>query len=195
MAKKIVILQGHPDSDTKHLCHALADAYEGGAVAGGHSVETVDVSRLNFPLLRSQKEWIEGDLPDGLNLANKAVIGADHMVIVFPLWLGSMPALLKGFLEQVLRPKKKIDGEYDPLAIRKVMKGKSAHIIITMGMPGFFYRLFYRAHSLKSLKRNILGFIGVSPVRSTLVGAVDGMEQERFNKLLRKMHAIGKQAR
>lgn len=29
---------------------------------------------------------------------------AEHIVFVSPLWLGTMPALLKGFLEQVMRP-------------------------------------------------------------------------------------------
>ena len=40
------------------------------------------------------------------------------------------------------------------------MSGKSARIVVTMGMPGFWYRWYFRAHSLRSLQRNILKFVG-----------------------------------
>ena len=61
----------------------------------------------------------------------------------------------------------------------KVLKGKSARVILTMGMPGWFYRWFYGAHALKLLKRNILHFTGVTPVRSTIYGMVEAAGDEK----------------
>ena len=85
---------------------------------------------------------------------------------------GSMPALLKAFLEQVLRPGFAFGAAERRGMPKKLLAGKSARIVVTMGMPAFFYRLYYRAHSLKSLERNILGFVGIKPVRVTLLGNV-----------------------
>jgi putative NADPH-quinone reductase len=102
--QRIVLIQGHPDPLIRHLGHALADAYAQGAQAGGHEVRQIDVARLDFPLLRTQQDWTSGNLPTTLQAAQNDIGWAQHLVLFFPLWLGDMPALLKGFLEQVARP-------------------------------------------------------------------------------------------
>ncbi|WP_020398142.1 NAD(P)H-dependent oxidoreductase [Kordiimonas gwangyangensis] len=188
--KNIVLILGHPDSSEAHFCHALADRYRAGAESAGHRVTTVDVGRLDFPLLRSRKDWEEGETPPALKEAQRTILDADHLVIIFPLWLGGMPALLKGFLEQVLRPSLAAS----PKEWGKLLKGCSARIIVTMGMPGFFYRLFYRAHSLKALKRNILAFTGVGPIGTTVFGLVEGASEEKRAQRLALMHRYGHNA-
>ncbi len=194
MTKRVVIIQGHPDAGAPHLCHALADAYAEGAAEAGASVETVDVARLDTPLLRSQREWIHEPVPEGLQAARAAIGAADHLVIIYPLWLGTMPALLKAFLEQVARPAP--DGALVPNASGKGWKpgwrGKSARVIVTMGMPGPVYRWFFRAHSLKSLERNILRFVGIRPVRDTVLGLVEGAGPKRRDKWLDRMRRLGR---
>jgi putative NADPH-quinone reductase len=104
MTKRILLIQGHPDAGARHLCHALADAYADGARAAGHEVRTVDVAMLEFPVLRSAEEWEKGTLPAGLAAAQDGIAWAEHLVILFPLWLGDMPALLKGFFDKVFLP-------------------------------------------------------------------------------------------
>jgi putative NADPH-quinone reductase len=104
MARRISIIQGHPDPSGGRLCHALADAYAGGAEEAGHEVRRVEVARLEFPLLRTQAEFEAGAAPPEIQIAQEAIRWAEHLVIVYPLWLGTMPALLKGFLEQAFRP-------------------------------------------------------------------------------------------
>ena len=179
---KIALIQGHPDARGGRFCHSLGEAYAQAAREGGHEVRTVDVARLDFPLLRSAVEWQEGAPPEPICKAQDTIEWAQHLVIVFPLWLGDMPALLKGFFEQALRPGFAI-GETEAGRIgRKLLKGRSARLIVTMGMPAFFYRVYYRAHSVKSLKRNVLEFCGISPVRTTLVGTVDS-ETRRYTAL------------
>ena len=117
------------------------------------------------------------------------------MVIVFPLWLGDMPARLKGFFEQALRPGFAI-GEAAPGRLwKKLLKGRSARIIVTMGMPAFFYRLYYRSHSVKSLRRNILEFCGFSPVGTTLIGTVEDRSPGVREAWLAKMRLLGAAAR
>jgi putative NADPH-quinone reductase len=103
-AGRILLIQGHPDALVPHLRHALAAAYAEGAQEAGHEVRAVNVAELDFPLLRSQAAWEEGPLPASLQQAQEDIRWAGHLVLFFPLWLGDMPALLKGFLEQVARP-------------------------------------------------------------------------------------------
>ncbi len=193
-ARTVVVIQGHPDPDGRHFCHALADAYAQGAEAAGHSVRRIDVGRLDFPLLRNREEWTGGTPPEAIRQCQETIGAADHLVIVYPLWLGTLPALLKGFLEQVLRPGFAIEGPSPRGLWRRLLKGKSARIVVTMGMPALVYRLWFRAHSLKNLERNILKFCGIRPISESLVGTVEGRAAAR-EKWLARMRAYGRDAR
>ena len=63
-----------------------------------------------------------------------------------------------------------------------------------MGMPAFFYRFWYFGHGIASMRRNILNFVGISPVRETLLGLVEGVSDSRRRKWIVAMHALGKRA-
>ena len=190
--KHIVIIQGHPDPEGKHYGHALAQAYREGAEAAGHEVQLVEVAKLDFPLLRSQQDFDHGSPPDSIRPAQEAIAWAEHLAIFYPLWLGTLPALLKGFLEQVLRPDFAFTKTAPGIPAKKRLTGRSARVVVTMGMPAFAYRWFYRAHSLKNLERNVLMFCGIAPVRSSLIGMVEAGDGRRRAKWLMKMHALGK---
>lgn len=185
---RIAIIDGHPDPDRTRFVHALADAYAAGAEAGIHEVRRIDVATLDFPILRSATEWRETEPATAIHRAQIDIRWADHLVILYPLWLGDMPALLKAFLEQVMRPGFAIDETVSDQGA-KLLCGRSARIIVTMGMPAPFYRFFYRAHSLKSLARNLLGFVGISPVRHSIIGSVETGDghREHWLDLIRQL--------
>ncbi len=189
----ITIIQGHPDPAAGHFGPALANAYAEGAEQAGHVVRRVEVAQLDFPLLRTQQEFEHGRMPEALEAARDAVAWAEHLVIVYPLWLGTMPALLKGFFEQVFRPG--FAFEYaEGGRFRRGLKGKSARVVVTMGMPAFLYRWYFRAHSLRSLERNILSFVGVRPVRSTIVGLVASLGEDKRGRWLERLRGLGARA-
>lgn len=191
---RIVLIQGHPDAAVPHFCHALADAYAQGAVEAGYELRRIEIARLAFPMLRSQAEWRGGALPASLSEAQQAIAWAEHLVLVFPLWLGDMPALLKGFLEQILRPGFAFDEQAgSPFA--KALKGRSARVVVTMGMPASLYRFYFRAHSLKSLERNILGFVGIAPIDETLIGGIESLDEKARKRQLSKLRRLGAEGR
>jgi putative NADPH-quinone reductase len=192
MMTRIVIIQGHPDASEPHLCHALADAYARGAEAGGHSVERIELARIGVPFLTSQKEQQHGTLSPPIHDAQVKIRRADHLVFVYPLWLGSMPALVKAFLEQVARPGFAYDTSRGPFD-SGLLSGKSARVVITMGMPAWYYRVVYGCHSLKALKVGILHFAGIRPVRATLVGKVNAGNFDGA-KWVARMAATGRRA-
>jgi putative NADPH-quinone reductase len=191
MPRRIALIQGHPDPHPERFVRALAQAYRDGARSGGHEVRVVDVTTLDFPVLRERADWESGTAPSGLRDAQEAIRWAEHIVILFPLWLGGMPALLKAFLEQIARPGFAF-GREGPTRHRKLLGGRSARIVVTMGVPATIYRVWFRAHSLKSLERNILGFVGIGPIHETLIGLVESGGEARHALWLARLRALGK---
>ena len=196
MPRRILIIVGHPDSSPKRLCRALAGAYAEGARSAGHEVRLLDIATLDFPVLRTMEEFTARPLPVTLEDAARAIGDAGHLVFVFPLWLGTMPALLKAFLEQVMRPG--VAFAYPEAGesgfARTLLKGRSARLVVTMGMPAAFYRLWYLGHGVAGMRRNILNFVGIGPVRETLFGMVEGASDARRGKWIASMHALGRRA-
>lgn len=190
---RIAVIDGHPDPAPERLCHGLAAAYLEGAADGGHETRLLRVADLDLPLLRSHAEFHEGAPPPAALAAQEAIDWAGHLVLIYPLWLGTMPAALKALLEQTLRPDFAMDygGRYPTGRLN----GRSARIVVTMGMPTLAYRWWFGAHSLKNLERNILKFVGFGPVRETLFGVVDKASTEKRAGWLAEMGRLGRQGR
>jgi len=193
MPSKIAIIQGHPDSSRRHLCHALADAYADAAGKAGHRVTRVEIASIEFSLLRTQEEFNSGAPPASLKPTVDAIIAADHLVLIFPLWLGTAPALVKAFLEQVMRPG--VAFAYENNGARKLLTGRSVHIIVTMGMPAWLYRSFFCSHGIRGLRRNIFKFVGFSPVRTTMFGMIEKASDKTRSRWLETMRRNGLKAR
>ena len=192
MTKRILIIQSHPDPAGGHLLHAMEEAYCKGAVAAGHEVRRISVAHLEFPMLRTQQEFEHGDVPASLQESVRDMKWAEHIVLLFPLWLGTMPALLKAFLEQVMRPNVAFVYVDNGLP-KKLLEGRSSRIVMTMGMPVFAYRWYFFAHGLKGLERNILKSVGIRPVRESLYGMIDTASAEKRAGWLKDLEELGRQ--
>ena len=191
MGKRITIIQGHPDPAGSHLCNALADAYAEAALGNGHAVRRVEVAGLDFAILRTQRDFETGKPGPDIRSAQDAVKWADHLLFVYPVWLGTVPALLKAFLEQLLRPDFAFShGKTGTPA--KHLKGRSARIISTMGMPVLAYRWYFGGHGLKNLEKAILKFCGIGPIRETLFGMVGQADAQKRRKWLEKVADQGR---
>lgn len=191
MPKRIVIVEGHPDPVGGRLCRSLADAYAEGAAEAGHAVERIALATLDFPMLRSSDDFLHGATPAALAPAAASILAAGHIVLVFPLWLGTMPALLKAFLEQVFRPGMAFAYQENGFP-KKLLAGRSARLVVTMGMPAFVYRWFFGAHGIRGMERNILNFVGIRPIRESLYGNVEGASEETRKSWLAEMREAGR---
>jgi putative NADPH-quinone reductase len=189
MSRRICIIQGHPSADDRHFCHALARAYADGATAAGHQVRTINIARLNFPLLTSKWDWDNDEAPRAIAAAQDDISWSQHLVMIYPLWIGMMPALMKGFLEQLFRPGFAI-GKSENGQWSKLLKGRNARIIVTMGMPALVYRWYFGAHSLKSLEQN-LALTGIRPCGRSLIGSIEAMGDRKRQQWLRRMRSLG----
>ncbi len=194
MQRRILIIDGHPDKREGRFIHACAAAYAESARSAGHLVKTIKVSELKFDWLTTSDEFLKEAPPSAIQSAQLDLTWCDHLVILYPLWLGSMPAVLKAFFEQLMRPGFAFKNEPGSKLPKKLLIGKSARIVVAMGMPSLFYKWYYRSHSLKSLERNILAFVGIGPIRTSVIGGIEDnvKARERWLRRLREFAGPGK---
>jgi putative NADPH-quinone reductase len=188
--RRICIIQGHPTPGDKPFGQALARAYAKAAADAGHALKTIQVADLDFPILRSKEDWDAGEVPGAIAQAQAAIGWAQHLVILHPLWMASMPALLKAFFEQALRPGFALSTAPGS-GWSKRLKGRSARVVVTMGMPGLIYRFYFGAHGLKSLTQT-LALVGIAPCRTTVIGRIEAMTDRQRHKWLEHLGALGR---
>lgn len=190
----ICVIHGHPDSRQPHFCRALGKAYLEGAREAGHQVSEIVVGDLEFDFLRSATAFAN-DPAEPLMAEREKISAADHVVIIFPLWLGGAPALLKGFLEQIACGGFFLEtAESEKEFPKAKMKGKSLRIIVTMGMPSLIYNTWFGANSLKGLEKGMFGLSGFKPIRHKLIGMVETDDEARHVRWLNSVRKLGERA-
>ena len=193
MARRVCVIEGHPEAGAGHFCDALAAAYARGAEAAG-----AEVVRLALPAIAPEPLGGEAEFataPEGpMATARAEVAAADHLVIVFPLWLGGMPARLKAFFEQLARAGFALEPAETGWPVQK-LKGRSARIVVTMGMPAIAYRVWFLNCGVSVLRRMILGLAGVGPIRQTTIGGVGGLSDASARRRLARMERLGRALR
>ncbi|GLH72031.1 hypothetical protein GETHLI_05330 [Geothrix limicola] len=168
---KVLLILGHPRKDS--FCGALAEVYAEGAERAGLEVRRLILADAVFdPNVRvpsPENQILEPDL----RRAQELILWADHLVFVYPTWWGTAPALLKGFLDRTLVPGFAFeDQEGGPGPGCGLLKGRSAHLLVTMDTPPWAYRLFIRQPGHMAMKRATLGFCGIRPAFVSSIGPV-----------------------
>ncbi|SUJ28842.1 Putative NADPH-quinone reductase (modulator of drug activity B) [Sphingobacterium spiritivorum] len=188
---KILIINAHPNGNSFNA--ALAEAYKQGALVSGAHVEEIIISELQFnPNLQygyRQRMDLEPDLQE----AWQKILQADHIVWIHPVWWGGLPAISKGFIDRLFLPGMAFQYRPDSVFWDKLLKGRSAHIITTLDQPGWYYHLFFGRPSVNQLKRSVLQFCGISPVKVTYVGIVKTSSDALRYKWLQKVKKLGQQ--
>jgi putative NADPH-quinone reductase len=193
MKKRILIVNGHPDPAPERFCTALAGAYEKGAHSAGHQLRLLNIGTLAFNMLHTAAEFAENPHSTDIIGARGDMLWAEHLVFIFPLWLGGPPALLKAFMECVGCGEFLL-GSGKGVMPQGKLHGRTARILVTMGMPSLIYRTFFLRHGTKAFERGILNLAGVRPVRTSYMGGVETSLDKRRNWLAH-VHALGAGAR
>ncbi|MDA3891951.1 MAG: NAD(P)H-dependent oxidoreductase [Salinivirgaceae bacterium] len=187
--KNTLIINGHPNKES--FCTSLANKYYEGARQSEANCAIVNLSDLEFdPILRYGYEKRTELEPDLLETWDK-IQKADHLVWVYPNWWGTYPALLKGFIDRLFLPGFAFEKYDNSIRWGKLLKGKTAHIIVTMDSPGFFYKFFLKSPGHNSMKRSILSFVGIKTTKTTNFRIVKTSTEEKRNKWLNKAFEYG----
>jgi NAD(P)H dehydrogenase (quinone) len=188
--RKILIINGHPDKES--FCNSLAESYKKGADSTGANSKLVNVYDLKFnPILNQGYRLITELEPDLLEI-QQDILNADHLVLVYPNWWGTYPALLKGFIDRVFLPGFAFKYlEKSPLPA-KLLKGKTARLIVTMDTPAWYYFLVNRRPGHNSMKIGILGFSGIKPVRISSFSPIKSSDDKKRKQWLKEIEELGK---
>lgn len=188
--KNILIINGHPDKLSFNS--ALSEAYKKGAKDTDSTIEQINIADLNFdPNLKygfRERTELEPDLLDAI----EKIKAADHLVWIFPIWWQGHPALLKGFIDRTFLPGitfEMIDGKPFP---KKLLKGKTARMIITSDTPRWYNYLILKSPAINQFKKGILKFCGITPVKVTYISPIKDSTAEFRNKWLARVHHLGK---
>ncbi|MFA4134114.1 MULTISPECIES: NAD(P)H-dependent oxidoreductase [unclassified Brevibacillus] len=185
----ILVIIGHPDPES--YCSALAHAYMQGAAGKAAQIRTIDLSQIAFDPNLKYGYRKRTELEDDLKEAQDLIRWADHLVIVYPTWWGTMPAILKGFFDRVLLSGFAYKYREGSSLWDKLLTGKTAHVIVTMDTPSWYNRLIYWQAGHIVMKRNILKFCGIKPVKTTEISGVNAAAEEKRKKWLEKVKQLG----
>jgi NAD(P)H dehydrogenase (quinone) len=194
MKQRILVILGHPSAATFN--GALAQAYARAAEASGAAVRIMNIGELKFDPILHQGYKVIQDLEPDLLKFQENVRWADHLVWVYPDWWGSMPALLKGLIDRALLPGFGFKYPDPGLSFpAQLLKGRSARLIVSMDAPPWYYRWLIGAPGHLMMRRAILGFCGVSPIRVTSIGPMKiATELDRQRWLKQVAHLGAKRA-
>lgn len=189
--KKILIINGHPYKDS--IASALQKAYVEGAESVGHTVYQLYLRELNFryDLPQGYRQLPEPE--EHIKRVWEMINEADHLVFIYPNWWATYPAMLKGFIDRVFIPGfafKYVNGGRR----KKLLTGKSARIIVTMDDPAWYYQLILGSPGSKALKKAVLRFCGVSPVRITTLGQIRKLRNNQLDNVLKRCRLLGMKA-
>lgn len=190
MSKKILLINGHPNKDSFNF--GIASAYRKGAENSGAEIKEIVIANLDFnPNLQfgyQKRTELEPDLLE----AWEKIQWADHMVWIHPVWWGGLPAITKGFIDRLFLPGFAFQYRENSPFWDKLLKGKTAHIITTLDQPALFYRFYFRRPSVNQLKRSVLRFCGISPVKVSYIGIIRNSKPEMREKWLAKVENWGR---
>ncbi|KAA0981386.1 NAD(P)H-dependent oxidoreductase [Pseudomonas sp. ANT_J28] len=188
MGKRILVILGHPASNS--FCGALAERYAQSAVRAGHEVRQLFLGAMDFdPVLREGYQQVQ-PLEADLRRAQADIVWAEHLTLVYPIWWGGIPALLKGFFDRVFLPGfafKYREGKAFP---DKLLHGRSAHLLVTMDTPPWYYRWVYRMPGLHQVRKTTLAFCGIEPQRTLTFGPLLGSSADQRETWLLQAQAI-----
>jgi NAD(P)H dehydrogenase (quinone) len=189
--KRIAIILGHPSVDS--FCGALASAYAEGADSSGAAVRRIELAKLKFdPILHRGYKADQPGEPD-LTRARETLAWSEHQTWIWPLWYGSAPALVKGFVERALIPGFAVEPLDRPPYFRPLLRGRSGRLIVTMQMPRLYYRLAAGSRATRTFRKQILEFVGISPVHEMLCCGVEDSTKAQREGWLQAAGALGAQ--
>lgn len=186
--KKIFVLIGHPDpvSFNKELANFYAD----GAREKGNEVRVTSLSDISFdPMLHHGYREIQELEPD-LKKVQEDIRWCDHLVIFYPSWWSTMPAILKGMFDRIWLPGFAFHFHKSGLWWDGLLKGRTARVFVTSDAHPIFARIIF-GDTTNEIRKGILWFAGIK-VSVKKIGPLKHITDVKKEKWLKKVRDWGR---
>jgi putative NADPH-quinone reductase/1,4-dihydroxy-2-naphthoate octaprenyltransferase len=185
----ILIIIGHPRKQS--LTSAIAESFYNGAVEAGTDAKLLYLCDLDFnPNVIHPTPHLQEDEPD-ITYARNLFTWADHIVFVYPTWWGTMPALMKGFIDRVFISGFAFNETEGGTGYEPLLVGKTAQMITTMDTPKFVYHVFYKSPGHHALGTATLKFSGFKVKKPIRFGMVRYSNEEKRKQWIDKAYQQG----
>ena len=181
--KKHLIIYAHPQ--TKGHCEIIKKTIQDKLIENKIDYDLIDLYTENYnPLLQKEEHYTSGftKLNQDTKEYQKKITDAETIHIIYPVWWGTIPAILKGFFDRTLTPKyafkfeKVIGNIARPVGL---MKGKKAMIYQTSGTKVILHKIFQGGRSTKTITKDILGTCGFKTKVIHFGGCTKNPEEKR----------------
>lgn len=191
--KKVLLILGHPSKTS--FCKSILDSYKKGLEKTNCEFKELYLCDLKFNLNLGGNFSESNDIESDISLSQDLLKWADHYVFVYPIWWGNIaPALLKGFIDRAFLPNVTFKYRKDSPMPEKLLKGKTARLIVTMDSPNWWFKFVYRSAANHAMKEATLNFCGVSPVKISIMDQVRSSTIEKRKRFLDKVEALGEKS-
>ena len=191
-----VVILCHPDAESFNA--AAAQTYCEKIRSLGHEAILRDLYRLGFdPVLKASERTTAGAQPlsDEVTAELESISGADIFVLVYPIWFGTPPAMMKGYVERVFGA----GFSYRAVLARQphpFLSGRHLLSITSSGSSTTWLDLRGAWRSLRDVFDNYLAqaFSMASNHHLHLESVVDGMEASDVREKLRRVESLAEDA-
>ncbi|MBU2892481.1 NAD(P)H-dependent oxidoreductase [Colwellia sp. D2M02] len=185
--KKILVINANPKSIS--FCKSIAERYA--KTAGSkHALKQIDLNAMNFEINLQEGYDKELALEPDLVAFQEMLLWAEHIVIISPVWWGSMPAKFKGVIDRTFLPDFAFKYHKGKSIPEKLLKGRTSELIITLDTPTFWYKYVQGNPIYKNLKRTILDFSGIKNTSATYFGPVISASEQVRKTWLTKVEKM-----
>jgi NAD(P)H dehydrogenase (quinone) len=191
--KNILVIFGHPVNNT--FADSLKNTYVSAAQSTGATVKELVLRELDFEI--NFREGYRGsqELEPDLKNAQELISWADHLVFFYPNWWATYPALLKGFIDRTFLPGFAFKYRKNNPLPEKLLSGKTARLVVTMDAPPWYYYLHNFAPGHQAMRKGVLHFCGIKPVRISSIGPIRASSERKRDKWIKLMAKIGSKQR
>jgi len=182
---KVYVLLGHPDKESFN--GKIFEAYKSALIKKGYEVRFQKIGEMKFdPVLWKGYRKVQSLEPD-LKKAQENIVWCNKWTIIYPIWWGSMPAILKGFFDRTLYSGFAYKYHTNDPFWDKLLEGRSADLITTSDAPKWWIWWKYRNSDLNSVKRATLEFCGFKPVRVMRIDKIRYKNDSEREEILQKV--------
>ena len=188
--KKIFVIDCHPRRLS--FSQSLFEQYIKGSQDAGHEVKSMRLSEMDFEIDLAQHND-DADLEPSIVEFQQKIIWSEHVMLVFPLWWGFMPAKMKGLIDRAFLPQFAYAYEAGSALPKKLLKGRSVDVLVTSDTPNWYFKWLYKAGAFKIMRMQIFEFVGFKPARFKMISSLRNSSEKMRLQWLEKAWKWGNQ--